>query len=184
MSEIYGTEKIERMNEECIKMVDMPNNDLDKYLKGVFKNYYFGDTNLWDFYKSNKFNSFCTVGSMVCSLNLYIECYLVRGYLLPEYDGEKFFHGWIETTYKGEEYVIDTSLARAIPKEIYYESLEPDVYVKMNRDELYINDYVIYVKDQLKRQNNLNLINVYYKWWVYEDNWLNNIDDNSLILSR
>lgn len=91
---------------------------MDEYLEKELKKYFFGKQNLYNFYKTGKFNYHCQLGSLMCIINLGIKSKLIRGELL--YDGRNniFIHGWIEADYNGKEYVIDTSMAKAIPKKI------------------------------------------------------------------
>ena len=166
----------------------LPYNELDGFLNGNLSKYYFGNETLYNFYIKRGFNYNCQIGSLICILNLpdKINCYLIRGELLSHIDGKMFTHGWIEITYKGKEYVIDTSIARAIPKELYYRIYNPIVYACIERKELLSNEYVKYFKDELNHINNFTLSKdastVFYgegSWFdLYENYWLQDIDNN------
>ena len=54
------------------------------------------------------------------SLNLGISNNIVTGYIYGYTDKSKFLHSWVETTIKGEEYVIDGTLNSLINKQGYY----------------------------------------------------------------
>ena len=164
-------------------------NELDGYLEGNLSKYYFGNEKLFDYYKNKNFNYNCQIGSLLCILNLPDElnpC-LIRGELLSNIEGKMFVHGWIEVTYKGEKYIIDTSIARAIPKKIYYKAYEPTVYVCIQKSKLLKNNYIKYFIEQLNNPNDFTLSKeeptFFYgegSWFdLYENYWLQNIEDNS-----
>ena len=54
------------------------------------------------------------------SLNLGLPNEIVTGYIYGYSDKSKFLHSWIETTIKGEDYVIDGTLNAMINKQGYY----------------------------------------------------------------
>lgn len=177
--------KLYIVNETCEKFLgNLPYNELDILLNKVFSKQYFGNRNLYEMYNSREFNYHCQIGSFICCLNLLLPCNLIRGELLSNIKGKRFIHGWIETIYNGNEYVIDTSMGRAIQKKIYYNLLYPEVFQTVNRDDLFVNKYAIYLKTTLTKKNNLSLEKVYSLWWQYEDNWLMNIDDNTLLNNK
>lgn len=168
-----------------------PYNELDGFLNGNLSKYHFGNESLYDFYKKRGFNYNCQIGSLLCILNFpdELECYLIRGELLSDIEGKMFVHGWIEVSYKGKEYVVDTSVARAIPKELYYKVYSPVVYTCIERKELLQNEYVKYFKQELRHTNDFTLSrqdnNMFYgegSWFdLYENYWLQNIKDNSKV---
>lgn len=170
-----------------------PYNELDGFLDGNLSKYYFGNESLYDFYIKRGFNYNCQIGSLLCILNLpdELECYLIRGELLPNIEGNMFVHGWIEIIYRGKEYVIDTSVARAIPKYLYYRVYNPIVYTRIERKELLSNEYVKYFKEELRHINDFTLSiqnkTMFYgegSWFdLYENYWLQNIKDNSKVLN-
>ena len=173
--------KEEAVNEACLVLDKLPYNELDLYLKKIFCKQYFGDKLLFDVYFDGDFDTHCSLGSLICSLNLPIECSLVRANLVPHVKGKRFYHAFIETNYKGREYVIDTSMARSFPKNIYYELLNPRVFKRVNRDDLFVNKFVLFLKDTLKKPNGLTMEFVYNAWTQYEKNKLDNINNNSLL---
>ena len=160
-------------------IVNLQMNELDSPLKKTLSKQYFGKRNLFEIYASRGFNYHCQIGSFICCLNLPFSCSLIRGELLSNIGGKRFVHGWIEVIYNGEEYVIDTSFAKAIPKKIYYKVFSPKVFQSLVREDLFINKYALYLKKILTRENDLSLEKVYSAWWQYEDSWLTNIDDNT-----
>ena len=98
-----------------------------------------------------------------------------------------FVHGWIEVTLKEEKYVIDTSISKAIPKNKYYRIYNPIVYVKIPKEKLLNNHYIQYFKEQLSKPNDFTkkeTSTIFYckeSWFdLYENYWLQNIEDNSL----
>ena len=162
-------------------MYELPFNELDKYLEEVFSIQYFGNESLYKYFINNQFDCHCSMGSLVCSINLPLKATLVRADLVTSKKGKRFFHAFIETEYKGQDYVIDTSLARAVPKELYYKLLEPRVFRKVNRDDLFVNNFVLFLKDLLTKPNNLNIQFIYDAWSQYEAKNLRNISNNSLL---
>jgi len=174
-------DKIIAVNEACRKIGYLNNNEFDTYLKSIYSNLYFGNRTLYDVYSNNEFDTYCGMASVVCSVNLPFKCELVRAYLVPHVKGNKFFHAFIEAEYKGKKYVIDTSLGRSIPKEIYYEYLKPKVYKRIDRDKLFVNKFVTFIKDTLTRPNNLSISFIYNIWCKYESKKLKNINDNSIL---
>ena len=158
----------------------LPPNELSCFLKKHFSKQYFGKDDLYQMYSSQGFNRHCQIGSFTCCLNLPFPCKLVRGELLSDVDGKIFHHGWIETTYHGIEYVIDTSFARAIPRDFYYQLLRPKIFQSIDRDDLFVNKYASFIKKVLTKKNNLSLDKIYSTWWQYENDWLRNIGDNTL----
>lgn len=167
----------------------LPYNELDEFIKRNLSKYYFGNESLYDFYIKRGFNYHCQIGSLLCLLKLpnELECTLIRGELLSDIQGKMFTHGWIETKYKGKEYVIDTSIARAIPKDMYYSLYVPTVYTCIDKKDLLLNKYAQYFKEELNHINNLTLLKekstLLYgegSWFdLYENNWLQDIDNNS-----
>lgn len=168
-----------------------PYNELDGFINENLSKLYFGNESLFEFYKRRGFNYNCQIGSLLCMLNFpdELECYLIRGELLSNIEGKMFVHGWIEITYKGKEYVIDTSVARAIPKDLYYRVYNPTVYTRIERKEILSNEYAKYFKEKLKHINDFTLSKdnntVFYgegSWFdLYENYWLQNINDNNVI---
>ncbi len=159
-------------------------NQLDVFLKKQLSKQYFDNNNLYEIYHLRGFNYHCQIGSFICCLNLSLPCNLVRGELISNVSGKTFHHGWIETIYRGKEYVIDTTFAKAIPKDLYYLLLSTKIFQIINRNNLFINKYALYLKKALTKKNNLSLKKVYSAWWQYEDNWLMNIDDNTLLKKK
>ena len=163
-------------------------NELDRFLERNLSKYYFGNNSLYTSYINREFNYNCQIGSLLCLLTLPETLYphLIRGELLSNIKGKMFNHGWIEVTYKGKEYVIDTSISKAIPKQIYYKAYNPRIYVDLCINDLIKNKYVEYFKEQLNHPNDFTLSKevstVFYgegSWFdLYENYWLQNIEDN------
>ena len=162
-------------------LINISESNLDILIWKDLSKQYLGDINLFELYSTGQFNCHCNIASFICSLNLSIPCKLVRGELLSNINGKPFYHAWIEVTYNGVEYVIDTSLGKSIPKNIYYHALSPKVIKSIDRDDLFINIYASYLKKELTKKNDLSLEKVYSSWWKYENKWLSNISDNSLL---
>ena len=174
-------------------ILSLEHNELDEFLKSELSKYYFGQASLGDFYSNRGFNCNCQIGSLLCMINLpsNINCNLIRGELLSdvECDDFSFVHGWIEIIYNGIEYVIDTSIGRTILKDTYYKLFRPAVYTILDNETLFKNDYIKYFKEELKQKNDLTLTRefptVLYGegsfFDLYENYWLDNITDNSVI---
>ena len=76
--------------------------------------------NLFPFIESDKRFGNCYDFAYNISLNLGVPNQIVTGYIYGYSDKSKFLHSWIESTIKGEEYVIDGTLNAMINKEGYY----------------------------------------------------------------
>ena len=173
--------KIKKINDFCKVIAKYDYNSFDTAINFIFSHCMFEKMKLSQFYFEGSFNYHCQVGSFVCAIALGMDCNLVRGELLPKVRGERFEHGWIETKFDGVDFVIDTSLGRTIPKELYYRYLKPRVNRVISRENLLENDFARYLSQALLEDNNLDLSTMYEVWWPYEDTGLANYKDNSLL---
>ena len=156
---------------------ELPDNSLDDFLCKSLQNQFFGNNPLSKVYEHRGFNSHCRIGSLLCSLNFPLPCTLVRGELLSDYRGNKFSHGWIETTYQGKEYVIDTSFVKAVPKDTYYKFLTPKIKYKVDRDFLLHNPVASFLKDEVTHPNQLTFSKIYTIWSPFENKSLQKVEE-------
>ena len=174
------SKKIDKINNMYEKVINSNFNLLDLVIAGRLSKCQFEGKELSRLYSDGRFNGHCQIGSLLCIIALNDDdCKLIRGELLPDTKGEDFFHGWIETKVDDKEFVIDVSMARAVPKEVYYRYLKPRVDAVVTRQELFENDYVRFLDEALRRDNRLDMGTLYEVWWPYEDDNLINIDDNT-----
>ena len=81
----------------------------------------------------------------IISLNLGISNNIVTGYIYGYTDKSKFLHSWVETTIKGEDYVIDGTLNSLINKQGYYLMQHAQPITKIS-NQTFANDIKNYLE--------------------------------------
>lgn len=109
------------------------------------------------------------------SLNLGISNNIVTGYIYGYTDKSKFLHSWVETTIKGEEYVIDGTLNSLINKQGYYLMQHAKPITKIS-NQTFVND----IKNYLEKMKTFP-IEVYY---VFRDEIIKDFQKNDEIFER
>lgn len=108
-------------------------------------------------------------------LNLGIPNDIVTGYVYGYTDKSKFLHSWIETTYKGEEWVIDGTINTIINKEGYYLIKNAQVLNRIS-NKTFVEDIDLY----LSKIKGIQL-EVYY---VFRDEIIRDLERNKDIFHK
>ena len=111
----------------------------------------------------------------IISLNLGISNNIVTGYIYGYTDKSKFLHSWVETTIKGEDYVIDGTLNSLINKQGYYLMQHAQPITKIS-NQTFAND----IKNYLEKIETFP-IEVYY---VFRDEIIKDFQKNDEIFER
>ena len=77
-------------------------------------------------YLNHRYRDACYYYSAYSLMGLKSDDFLVRGYI--DLDNSKdYHHGWVEFKFDENEYVFDSKINSVIPKQEWYESLNPRI---------------------------------------------------------
>lgn len=106
-------------------------------------------------YLAHRYRDNCYYYSAYAIMGLKNNDYLVRGDIKTEgdwfWENGSYAHGWVEFTYRGEEYVFDSMRRYIFPKKVWYDKTDPKNELKMTKREI-LNSFLTPDKSvQLRR---------------------------------
>ena len=86
-------------------------------------------------YLNHRYRDNCYYYSAYALMGLKPDDFLVRGYI-DVGSWRKYHHGWVEFTYKNNEYVFDSMVKTIVSKQDWYEHFDPSVNYKKTQKEI------------------------------------------------
>ena len=91
-------------------------------------------------YLNHRYRDACYYYSAYSLMGLKSDDFLVRGYI--DLDNSKdYHHGWVEFKFDENEYVFDSKINSVIPKQEWYESLNPRIDYRKTQKKI-LDDYL------------------------------------------
>lgn len=130
---------------------------------------------MFPFIENNQRWGKCFEFAYYISMNLGLSNEIVIGYIYGYSDQSKFLHSWVETTIKGEKYVIDGTLNAMINKQGYY-LMQHAKPITIISDSVLKKD----IDDYLEKIQSIPL-EVYY---VFRNEIINDLEKNQEIFKK